>query len=49
MIFIKTLRQKLIDEPRIRKKMGEINKKYIKSKKGATKIIVNNLYKLISI
>ena len=41
--------QKLIDEPRIRKKMGEINKKYIKSKKGATKIIVNNLYKLISI
>ena len=41
--------QKLIDEPRIRKKMGEINKKYIKSKKGATKIILNNLYKLISI
>ena len=41
--------QKLIDEPRIRKKMGEINKKYIKSKKGATKIILNNLYKLIKI
>ena len=41
--------QKLIDEPRIRKKMGEINKKYIKSKKGATKIILNNLYKLINI
>ena len=41
--------QKLIDESRIRKKMGEINKKYIKSKKGATKIILNNLYKSISI
>ena len=41
--------QKLIDKSRIRKKMGEINKKYIKSKKGATKIILNNLYKLIDI
>ena len=41
--------QKLIDKSRIRKKMGEINKKYIKSKKGATKIILNNLYKLIYI
>ena len=41
--------KKLIDEPRTRKEMGEINKKYIKSKKGATKIILNNLYKLINI
>ena len=39
--------QKLIDESKIRMKMGEINKKYIQSKIGATEKILNNLYKLM--